>query len=324
MIIRRHHTANFTTIGNVLFDDVRLAADEVGILAYLLSRPDNWEVRRPALMRRWKVGRDAMKRVMRNLIKTGWCHAKKVRRTDNGTFYIIYEIRDWPGRELSDDEVIGALSLVSSEAADAESDSDSAADDMPETGDPPTPQPVAGLQGVVTRPWPIDNLTNTESINPESTKGVRAFSDMREAWPIEHVLSLVACETLHLRLGDPDKDAAFNGVRPYLDDCHAEHRKICDLATYYRERRWERFTAKAITSSLFTTKRGTPQAARWREYFSEFEPWKIRLFDEQMIRNGYYTTPSEWPPPRPQPKSKTDPPSDGLTDEDAREFINST
>ena len=36
MIIRRRHTANFTTIGNVLFEDERLAADEVGILAYLL------------------------------------------------------------------------------------------------------------------------------------------------------------------------------------------------------------------------------------------------------------------------------------------------
>ncbi len=39
MIIRRKHTANFTTIGNVLFNDERLKADEVGIIGYLLSRP---------------------------------------------------------------------------------------------------------------------------------------------------------------------------------------------------------------------------------------------------------------------------------------------
>ena len=31
MIIRRRHTANYTTIGNVLFEDERLSADEVGL-----------------------------------------------------------------------------------------------------------------------------------------------------------------------------------------------------------------------------------------------------------------------------------------------------
>src|ERR1700761_6999670 len=79
LIIRRRHTANFTTIGNALFEDGRLAADEVGILAFLLSRPDHWEVRRPALMRRWRVGPDTIKRVMRNLIRFGWCRAEKTR-----------------------------------------------------------------------------------------------------------------------------------------------------------------------------------------------------------------------------------------------------
>ncbi|MGL3208709.1 hypothetical protein [Bradyrhizobium sp. BR 1433] len=137
MIIRRRHTANYTTIGNVLFEDTRLAADEVGILAYLLSRPHDWEVRRPALMRRWNMGRDAIKRVLHNLVRTGWCRPEKV-RLRNGTFHMVYEIRDQPGPSLTDKEVRQALSLVSSEAVAEES---IVRDAVPATRQPPTGYP---------------------------------------------------------------------------------------------------------------------------------------------------------------------------------------
>ena len=63
MILKRRHTANFTTIGNGAFDDERLKLDELGILTWLLSRPENWEVRRPQLRKRFKIGRDALRRI---------------------------------------------------------------------------------------------------------------------------------------------------------------------------------------------------------------------------------------------------------------------
>jgi hypothetical protein len=179
MIIRRRHTADFTTIGNALFEDQRLAADEVGINAYLLSRPHNWEVRRPALMRRWRIGREAMKRIITNLIRTGWWRAEKT-RLGNGTFYIVYEIRDECGPTLTDDQVRAALSLVSSEAAAAErsacdlspigESAGQAQADLLETGGPPTGQPSPVDQGVVTRSWSIEeeDLLKTELPNTES------------------------------------------------------------------------------------------------------------------------------------------------------------
>lgn len=168
MIIRRKHTANYTTIGNELFNDERLAADEVGILAFLLSRPNDWEVRRPALMRRWNVGRDAMKRIMTSWMKSGWCRAEKTRLA-NGTFHIVYEIRDQPGPTLSDEEVRRALSLVSSEAADGRSDDShgpaEGSGHPPSTDPPPTGQPGVADQRAVGRMWPIE-----DSLKPESPK----------------------------------------------------------------------------------------------------------------------------------------------------------
>ncbi len=140
MIIRRRHTKNFTIIGNELFNDERLALDEVGLLGFLLSQPNDWEVRRPALRKRWKVGRDGIKRIIDNLIRTGWCRAEKT-RLSNGTFSIVYTICDEPGPSLSDEEVRRALSLVSSEAAEEPYASD--ADESPEPcAQPPTCQPA--------------------------------------------------------------------------------------------------------------------------------------------------------------------------------------
>src|SRR5690242_5037900 len=135
MIIRRKHTANFTTIGNALFNDERLQADEVGIIGYLLSRPHDWEVRRPQLAKRFRYGREAIKRVIWSGMRTGWIVANKTRQSD-GKISVVYEVRDEPGPTLSVDEIRDALSLGSSGAAESD---ESEAADVPETGDPPQP-----------------------------------------------------------------------------------------------------------------------------------------------------------------------------------------
>lgn len=320
MIIRRRHTANFTTIGNELFEDERLAADELGILAFLRSKPHDWEVRRPALMRRFRVGRDTMKRVINNWMRTGWCQAIKT-RLSNGTFHIIYEIRDEPGPELSPDEIRRALSLVSSEAADGDDeDGDDAGEHMPETGDPPPPEPGVADQGVASRHWPIEDSLKTESLRTDSTQAVRVFADVKAIWPPEHVLSLAACEGLHASLPDGTKEAAFTGIKPYLGDCAAQGRKVCDLSTYYRERRWERFAAVTpATGKPFALRPGIPQAYRWREYYERAEPEKLKLLDRWLQDRGVYTVPSEWPPALPPKQEPTGPPSH-LTDEDIQDF----
>jgi len=226
-------------------------------------------------------------------------------------------IRDEAGRELTEDEVRGALSLVSSGAADADSEGGDAPDQIRDTGDPPTGQPGVDDRGVDTRRWPKEDLLNTDSPRPESTQSARAFSDVRAVWPSSHVLSLVACENIHAGLIDPDKEAAFRGTRPYLDDCKAQNRKVCDLATYYRERRWERFLNKGPVPEFYVVLRATPQAARWREWLTENEPRKLNTFERAIGGRGW-TAPSEWPPAR--AAHATDPPSD-LSDDDSRELL---
>jgi hypothetical protein len=310
MIIRRRHTSNFTVIGNDLFSDERLQADEVGIMGFLLSRPNDWEIRRPALRKRWGYGREAMKRVLDNLIRTGWCRVERT-RLSTGAFHVIYEIRDEAGPELSEEEVRRALSVGSTEAAsdDAEDSNAPDASHPPEPcAQPPTgyPAPVDAPLASRTSPSKKEGLLNTILPNTESTQALwKSFAKM---WPSAHVVSPLVCENLFAALTIENKEKAVRGVSPYLSDCRSKTRKICDLATYLRERRWESLATKS-PPSFYMTRPGTPQAERWLKYWDDIkEPAKFQRY--RLAHGHAISTPSEWPPAL--PSKSTGPPLDSL------------
>jgi hypothetical protein len=255
MIIRRRHTANFTTIGNALFDDERLAADELGILAFLRSKPPDWEVRRPALMKRFRIGRDAMRRIVSNWMRAGWCDAKKERRPD-GTFIIVYEIRDDRGPELSDEEIRRALSPESGEAADEDR-----AERAPEIcaeasqsgklcSQPDTSQPVLAHPSTA-RPYVVDsNILNTELPRTESNQIEREASRAKG----KHAVSLVTFKQRYptaasddqnrldaawFRLSLEEGDAAIAGIPAFLEKLKRDGRKHIPASfTYLDQKRW--------------------------------------------------------------------------------------
>jgi len=316
MIIRRKHTAHFTTIGNALFADERLAADELGILCFLLSKHHDWEVRRPALCRRFKIGRDGMRRIIRNLMCFGWIVAE-VTRLPDGRVFIIYQVRDEPGPELTPEEAKAALSLVSSDAGPGKPDDETDDGEGAETreaapaegadppGDPPADgRPAGGGQPPTAEPPRLyKNLQNTDSQNLNPPKGARAFSDVKAIWPSAHVLSESASQAAFLSLSDADAEACVHGMRPYLADCDLHKRKVCDLKTFIIERRWERFTQKAKAPACVAIKPGTPQWSRWREYRIATGQ-SVSIMDMQERRGSQWTTPSEWPPAMPKTEQK--------------------
>ena len=251
MIIRRRHTKNFTTISNVLFDDERLAADEVGILAYLLSRPDNWEIRRPALARRWGVGPVTIKRVVRSWMKAGWCQATKV-RLPNGTFCILYDISDVPGEEMTEDQVREALSLVSSEASSDDSDGISEAENHPYVSDgPPLRQPLVADHPVVTGGVAyIEDITNTDLSKTDQSNSERELARARE----KHALGLAEFKRRYPTAASDDQgkiddewfkleldegEPAITGIPAFLEKLKRDRRTTVPAAwKYLKEKRW--------------------------------------------------------------------------------------
>jgi len=95
MIIRVVKRTNpYVMIDKTSLEDARLSFRAKGILAYLLSRPDNWSPNRDQLAAISKEGRDAVAAALRELTKFGYFERRR-ERCEDGTFAyigVIYEV----------------------------------------------------------------------------------------------------------------------------------------------------------------------------------------------------------------------------------------
>lgn len=274
MIIRRRYTANFTTIGNVLFEDERLAADELGILAYLRSRPHDWEVRRPALMRRFSIGREALRRIIRNLVRYGWCRPER-KRLDNGTTFVIYEIRDEPGPELTEEEAKRVLSLESSEASSDQNPADEEAFDHPHRADePPTGYPS------LADPPPVDpslayidiqnkDLPKTDSTQKiereharEKEKHALNLAEFKRRWPTIAADDQTRIDNAWFALTLTEGEAALAGIAPFMENQKRLKKSHPPAGfNYLGQKRWTLLEASASASpTSLTHPPGSPEA----------------------------------------------------------------
>jgi len=98
-IIKTRRASNFTTIPNELLNDSRLNWKELGLLVYLLSKPESWSVRTEALVIERGVGKDAVYVMLKKLRDTGY--AKLIKYSNGTTEWIIY---DKPNTENPDQD----------------------------------------------------------------------------------------------------------------------------------------------------------------------------------------------------------------------------
>lgn len=78
-IRRAARRTTWTVLDNAMIEDPRLGFDALGLLTYLLSKPDHWEVRARELQARGGIGRDAVRAVMRTLRDAGYARLVSVR-----------------------------------------------------------------------------------------------------------------------------------------------------------------------------------------------------------------------------------------------------
>jgi hypothetical protein len=96
MIIRRHITSNFTIIPNEAILDSRLSISARWLLAYLLSRPNDWQVQVGDIQKKGGIGREKAYRLIKELITVGWVR-KDFSRGDGGQWGgIDYVVMDQP------------------------------------------------------------------------------------------------------------------------------------------------------------------------------------------------------------------------------------
>ena len=218
-IIKIGPKVKFTTLSNQLINDTTLYAEELGVMAYLLSKPEDWVVRVSQLAARFNMGKDRAYRILNDLIRQGWIQ-KSENRTEGGKFASVEYI-------------------VLSE--------------KPDTVKPDTVQPVP------VKPDPTKEreeqkteknkptVPSLRSATPPVSKKPVYPTDYERLWsafPKHPNASKAEGYKLWMRLDDDDREACLRGASCYASFLAAERTKRPDypglhLATFISQRRWE-------------------------------------------------------------------------------------
>ena len=89
MIIRSTRKTRFTVIPNELLEDSSLDWKDLGMLVYLLSKPDNWEISVEHLKKQRSMGRDAIYKCLDAIILAGY--AKREKKRDGTVDWMIFD-----------------------------------------------------------------------------------------------------------------------------------------------------------------------------------------------------------------------------------------
>ena len=84
-ILRLQKTEKYFKVANAVFNDRSLSWEARGLMGYLLSKPDDWQVRMHDLVRNGPAGQHKISRMLRELEVAGYIRRRRFRRKD-GTF----------------------------------------------------------------------------------------------------------------------------------------------------------------------------------------------------------------------------------------------
>jgi hypothetical protein len=111
-IIRAPRRNRYLVTDQRIIEDTRITWAARGLLAYLLSRPDNWKVLIKDLQRRGNLGRDGVYSLLKELRKFGYVHYQGTRDKQGrlrGGIYTVKEIPSCPHPAGPEAEKPGAV-----------------------------------------------------------------------------------------------------------------------------------------------------------------------------------------------------------------------
>lgn len=73
-ILKKKQKSNYTMISNEFLQDNNLSFEARGMAASLLSRPEDWVINVPALMAEGNIGRDKVRKIIKELIDNGYMY----------------------------------------------------------------------------------------------------------------------------------------------------------------------------------------------------------------------------------------------------------
>ncbi len=105
-IYRIEKKENYVVLDKGFLHDRELSWQAKGLMAFMLSMPNDWVFNMKDLQNRSKNGRDATYRIMKELIEAGY--VTRVENRDGGKFgkveYVVHEVKQSPHTENPDTE----------------------------------------------------------------------------------------------------------------------------------------------------------------------------------------------------------------------------
>lgn len=267
MIIRRRRTRNFTILENEVVEDERLALDEIGLLAWLRSRPDSWEISRAAIGRRFKIGRDKVARIFKSLIECGWMVREPTLPGESARYIVL----DEPGAEveMSGEELAEIGEAATPVASSSQSDNPATGDPLPENPLPenpatlvrtdskqiPTPKPPSVPEATLAvivpgRPAqaeaPQAGIQGDQAADPEFEAD---WSQLVATWPCG-IVDVPKARAELAKLSVTDRKAMLAKVPDYDARCRRYDDKPKAAHLAIRKRFWEGLSKVAAPSAL--------------------------------------------------------------------------
>jgi hypothetical protein len=97
----QRHESKYTMIASATLQDGRLSWEARGLLGYLLSLPPDWQVRVEHLQKQGDAGRDALRRMLRELQQFGYLHGFGMKERGEGGRVVTREITVYETPDLN-------------------------------------------------------------------------------------------------------------------------------------------------------------------------------------------------------------------------------
>lgn len=236
MIIRVAERKRYTVIDNTAIEDARLSWRALGVLVFLLSRPDNWEANYRHLASLRGEGQYAVRGLLKELEDAGYIERRKERGA-GGKFewvQVIYEnpqVTPCGGSPRTDNQRAVDRPLV-----------DHALDLAPITSTDEVP-----MEQLV----PDDLKPNVDDIDP-SKDPLLGFPEFWEQYPKRNGKreGRGKAEQVWRRLSYEERKAAWRGARHYGSACDSGLTIAADAFRWLRDRRWEDWQDPAQPSTV--------------------------------------------------------------------------
>ena len=158
MAIRRAPRPDRYYVLNHEIIDAGLSAEALGVLVYVLSRPDNWVIYPSQLADQFNCGKDKMTRILKEIRAAGYAQYSKV-RNQKGSFSRV----DWVFSESKSPEAENP-EVGNQDTAETLADTPEA--ENPDAGNPETGNPETGNPHLLNK----DYITNKD-ITPKKEGG---------------------------------------------------------------------------------------------------------------------------------------------------------